>query len=263
MDEAGTSAARDEKCCVVAAVIAHADNDILLAEKLIEEALLSVPSKFRSGFVFHAESIMNDPKYRDDWRLTDRVDFLRDMMSIPLRLQLGIAYGQHWADATEHLTRRMASNVEQHLYAFQQCVAYADRFIRERCSEREIGTIVAEQHDSAKLFNQYLAQFRENPLQLGNDDPMAWRAKDVEQGYNSQSASLKVTRIRKTIHFVGKNDDDMVWLADAVAYGLKRFFGEQKWGLEFGLSIHGGRLNLDDFKNGPMTGGYLNFSPQK
>ncbi len=68
---------------------------------------------------------------------------------------------------------------------------------------------------------------------------------------------MRVSRIRKTIHFVSKTEDNLVWLADACAYGLKRFFNGLQFGDEFCKAICGDIvLNRNEFK-GPMSGGIL------
>lgn len=266
IDEAGTSGAQREQARVVAAVIVDADRQLLRAEALLDEALASVPARFSSGFVFHAEEIMNAVRYREYWRLTDRVNLLCDVMSIPRRLKMPIAFGYTRADSPKAMgnvavpgrkPRRLKPFEEDAILAFQSCVGRADKLIRDYGEPDEIGTIVAERSDLQRMLGTVPSLLREKPIVAGPEH-LVDRQIDIEQGYNSQDGVMKVTRIRKTIHFVGKNEDRMIWLSDAIAYGLKRFFNRADFGEVFYKSI-GGKINRDDFDRSELSSFQISF----
>jgi hypothetical protein len=91
VDEAGISA--NEPMSVVVGLIVHADKQVMFAEAAINEALQGVPMKFRDDFKFSAKEVWNDKRFRDDWAQTDRLAFLRTMMSLPGRLNIPISVG--------------------------------------------------------------------------------------------------------------------------------------------------------------------------
>ncbi len=249
MDEAGSSGAPEERVCIVAAVIVDADKQMLHAEALLDEAFSCVPSEFRDGFVFHAEDIMNNPKYRDRWRLTDRVNLLVNVMSIPRKLRMPIAGGLVWAKSPTN--GRDIPTRERIFVAFANALSRADKNLRSE--PNVIGTIVAERSDVQKEFGGILIWLREQGFVAGPGH-LTDRDVDIAQGYNSQDGVMKVTRIRRTIHFVGKGEDDLVWLADACAYGLKRYFAGLPFGDKFGEAIHGNSIHLPDYQRGPSSG---------
>ena len=73
-------------------------------------------------------------------------------------------------------------------------------------------------------------------------------------GYVKQDGTLRVTRTRKSVHWVGKSDDPLVWLADACAFGLKRYFGQREHGEDFCLAIAGGLFRLSEYNQGHTNG---------
>ena len=67
-----------------------------------------------------------------------------------------------------------------------------------------------------------------------------------ELGYRLQTGDvIRVRRIRNSIHFVEKDDDPLVQIADASAFGLKRYLIENdKFGHQFAEAIFG-----EDYKS--------------
>jgi hypothetical protein len=256
MDEAGTSDAPEENARVVVGIIVHADTQLRWAEAALEEALQDVPPEFRDGFSFHAEDIMNNDKYRDRWRLTDRVNLLKTVMSIPSRLNLPIAYGQTWKDSPPvAASLGLKLHEDQHWMAFTRCVAVADAWIRASADHNEIATIVAEDCDLSRYLAGIPEALRSQSFIMPHGPGMIVpREVDTRQGFNNQEGVTKVTRIRRTIHWVNKDEDNLVWIADACAYGLKRFFNGKPFGPEFCKAIHGGRLlDLDVYKRSAVS----------
>lgn len=240
-DEAGTSGAREEKARVVAAVIMHADRELPIAERLLNEALGVVPREWRDGFIFHAEDIMNNPKYRDRWRLTDRVDLLKSVMSIPRRMNMPLVFSMVSASApstaySEQLGFSLAQ--DHHIHLFQLCMSRVDRWMREFADPDEIATAVCEQHDMQRQLVEFLEPLRTAPY-IFDTEGLVPTQMDQVRGYNAQSGVMWITRIRRAMHFVSKEEEPLVWIADACAYGIKRYFGKQDFGQDFIRAIQG------------------------
>lgn len=252
VDEAGTSA--NEPITVVAGVILHADIHLMQAEALLKEVLGAVPVKFREGFLCHADDVWNDAKYRDEWLLSDRLAFLSDMMRIPRRLNLAIAVGMVRRDARVGGFEEGAGlslEQQQHFWAFHGCLARADKYIREYCDVREVGTVVAEDIPQMRRF---LAGVTKEPAsRAGFVSPAPYKetlqptAEERELGYNKQQTETRITRIRKSIHFVKKGEDTMLQIADACAFGIRRYFSKLEFGDDFMHAILGGLPDRENY----------------
>lgn len=258
VDEAGTSGAHHENARIVASVILDPDKHIFLAENLIKESLDAVPNEFRKNFIFHAEHIMNNRDFQDRWSLTSRIKLLTDIMSIPRRLEIPISAGLCWKNAKVETTHRLAKNEMQHIFAFNYCIAKADQWIRDFGKPNEIGLVIAEDHDLKRYLGQVPRILREKPYTFSPKN-LTWRQTDIEQGFNSQTASVRVNRIRDTVHFVQKDQEILVWIADAIAYGLKRFFNQLQFGNKFSEAICGEQIILADFLKGPTSAMLFDF----
>ena len=247
MDEAGTSA--NEPVTVVVGLVAHADDHVMAAEALALEALGAIPPAHQHGFVFHATAVYGDRKYQKDWSLTDRLKLLHSMMSIPRRIGMAIALGVQWRNASEWPEPHFGLSGAQidHMMAFGDCVKIADRYIRDHTGPREVASIVAEDvPEMRKFLKQIPRLWRDNPYYIPPDG-LRRTASDIEAGYLKQSGDMRVTRIRNSVHFVEKSEDPLVQVADACAYGVRRYFAGEKFGLEFVNSIFGSDKSLADF----------------
>jgi hypothetical protein len=249
MDEAGTS--QHEPVTVVVGLIANADNHVLSAEALALEAIGAVPSQFKEGFVFHAKQIMGDKKFQNDWSITDRLRLLEAMMSIPRKIGMAVTIAAQWRNAVDFSSTATELSLStwqyEHIYAFAQCIAMADRNIRRHAGPREIGTVVAEDVPEIRRYLSASASvFRDKPFFC---PPSLLRVvpSDVEAGYNTQSGEMRVTRVRRAVHFVGKADEPLVQVADACAYGLNRFFSQRQFGTEYARAILGDEKILRNF----------------
>lgn len=258
LDEAGTSGAEHENARIVASVLIDPDKHLFNAERLIKESLDGVPAEFRRDFLFHAEEIMNNRKYQDKWSLTSRLKLLTDMMSIPRKLGIPVSAGLCWNSETAGRIDKLSISESHHIFAFHYCIAKADQWIRDFGTANEIGLIIAEDHDMRKHLGLVPRILRENPLTLSPEN-LTWRQSDVDQGFNNQTASLRINRIRDTVHFVKKDQEILVWIADAIAYGLKRFFNQQKFGNIFSNAICGEQIILADFLKGPTSAMLFDF----
>ena len=225
------------------------------------EAIGAVPEKLRDGFVFHATQVYGDKKYQEgDWSLTDRLFLLKTMMSIPRRLGMGIVVSAVWRGAVDlsqtYGTLGMSVEQSDHLHAFGLCVGVADRGIRSHAHPREVGTIVAEDVPEMRKFLKVMPRImRDSPASIPASQ-MRPTISDLERGYSTQNGDFRVTRIRNSVHFVEKADDPLVQVADACAYGFRRFFARQKFGVDFAKAILGTEDALRNFNSPGGVEGY-------
>ncbi len=262
MDEAGTSAL--EPVTVVVAIVANADEHVMTGEAATLEALGAVPKKFQDGFVFRATQVFGDRTYQDgEWSLTERLQLLKTMMSIPRRLDMGIIVSAMWRGAIDfrdvYGKLGLSPAQSDHIHAFGLCVNVADRGIRKHANPREVATIVAEDVPEMRKFLKLIPKIsREFPMSLP-ESMLRSTVSDVEAGFTSQSGDMRVTRIRNSIHFVEKADDPLVQVADACAYGFRRYFAGQKFGIDFAKAILGSEIALRNFAT---PGGVEGYWPQ-
>lgn len=78
-------------------------------------------------------------------------------------------------------------------------------------------------------------------------------------GYQNQSSDNRVTIIRASMHFVQKAEEPIVQIADACAYGLRRYFSGEKFDPEFAQAIFG---NVDLLRDYAPPGGAVCFGPK-
>jgi hypothetical protein len=248
IDEAGTS--DEEPVAVVVGMIAHADQQVMLAEAAVREVLEAVPPEFKEGFWFHAKEVWGAEKYKERWRMTDRLDLLHNMMRLPRRLDMAISFGmvRKTAPLIPPLMEKGMNEAQvRHYMAFLYCIATADRWIRDNAEVSEVATAVAEDVPEMRRFIKDMPRrLRVNPI-ISQKDWHAPNQADTQAGFINQFGDLRVSRIRNVVHFVEKGDDPLLQLADACAFGLRRYFSEQSFGDDFLLSILGKPLIKSDF----------------
>lgn len=248
MDEAGTSL--HEPVTVVVGVVANADEHVMLADAALHEALGSVPAPFREGFVFHATDIWGSSKYREAWTMADRLKLLKTVMSLPRRIGMSVSMAMvRRTHVPGFPLQRISLEQYHHFKAFSDCVASADRYIRDHCGLKEGGTIVAEDcHDMRKYLRKIPKMLRDNPIVLGPGMVLP-TAQEEEQGYVTQNGDYRVSRIRNAIHFVEKDDDPLVQIADACAFAFRRWFAGEDFGPDFVTAVLGRPPpNMHDFR---------------
>ncbi|MER8702221.1 hypothetical protein NKH30_23500 [Mesorhizobium sp. M1273] len=235
---------------MVVGIIIDADKQLMRAEAAVNEALESVPTDLRKGFVYSAKDVWNNPDYWEKWSRSNRLAFLKSMMSLPRRLK---------APITLSIVRRglikeplseppMQPHQFEHFMAFATCIARADKHIRDHGQIDEVGTVVAEQASEMTKFLRAGALFhRQFPRVIPPSD-LSPTEEETKLGYIKQETELRVSRIRATIHFVEKSDDKLILLADSVAYGFRRFFNRAEFGDQFVRSIIGNDLSEKDWE---------------
>lgn len=249
VDEAGTST--HEPVTVVVGIIANADHHVMSAERLVQEILGSVPSQHGKDFTFHATQVFGNKKYQSDWLFNDRLHLLEQMMSVPRRIGMSITLSATWRNAVDHSQAASSLNMSQsqfeHLMTFSSCLAVADRNIRNHAAPNEVATVVAEDLPEMRKFLKSVPRvYRENPFHF-KPEHLRETPTDQEAGHSTQRGELRIARIRNSVHFVEKSEDPLVQVADACAYGFRRYFAKQKFGDNFARAILGNESLLRNF----------------
>jgi hypothetical protein len=265
IDEAGTAA--NEPISVVVGIIVHADKQCTPAEQTVNKVLSLIPENKRSACaVFSAKKIWGDKKLRENWSFDERMRLLTEMMSIPRNLNLPLAIGAcpRTTQLPDDLLRSRGITLAQaqHGIAFQECIARVDSWINKYARHNEVATVIAEDIPEGKNLLRHLARYllkpgytiREEDVRLiHQQNPML----NVEEFRNR-----KVSRIRLPIHFVEKLDEPLLKIADACAFGFRRFLSQQKCGQDFITAILGDAQDLKGFPINEWGGGIFGWGPE-
>ena len=244
VDEAGISA--NEPVTVVVGLIIHADTQWRLSEAKVREVLEAVPDCFRQNFIFHAKTVWGSKIYREKWNMKDRLAFLREMMSIPYQLNIPIALSIGRRNAEIPHPKGLAKEKFQHAMAFVYCMAKADAYLKRYGEPGEVATIVAEDVPNLRRFFRALLPFiRDRSSWL---DSLTFKKGEMLNA-EDLDPSWKISRIIDTVHFTEKAHAPLLQIADACAYGFRRFFSGQTYGMHFVSSILGGVPSVDDFSH--------------
>ena len=252
VDEAGTS--DKEPVTIVAAITVDADSQWRAAEAEIRKMFLQIPQQYSDGFVFHAKSIWGDKRLRDGWNLDERVKFLTGMMELPRKLNMAVSFCmvRRAAEQIANMPRDLSHAQLQHAMAFAQCIASADHQIAVSGPKNEVATVVAEDvHDMRDFLKRVVNGVKRNPILL-QEQHLRLTLKEILSGQTSQNRQVAVSKVIDEVHFVAKAGAPLLQLADACAFGLRRYFAEQTRGEEFANAILGRTLNLADW-SGPCS----------
>lgn len=247
VDEAGHE--ETAPITVIAGVIIHADAQYVATEKRLAEVLQAVPERHRKDFIFHATQIWGDDKYRDGWSIGDRIKLLCDVVAIPLQTYLGLSFGfaarHHNGDPDGELD--LADY--HYAHAFGLGIAQADQYIRECGLRDEVATVVCEDTNKKKHLTKSAKRFMRQTFR-----PPEYLIDGTENNalFRDGKVAFRITRVRDGIHYVSKHDGPLLQLADACAYGMRRFFENHQYakGEDIGMlmmrAMCGGRTSLID-----------------
>lgn len=237
VDEAGISA--HEPVTVVVGVIVHGDTQLLPAMHAIREAHLRwVPAQLRETFLFHAKDLVSK-KYRDVWSFENRLGLLREMMAIPrtlnLPLALGLAVKEKFPASTPEFAMKLTLDEFAHAMAFACSMAMVGKFLREYGGNREVGMVVAE--DSPDMRNA----LKRALIFLKSEERMITPIK-ISQTFGrveSDKVQFSAREVIDTVNFAAKSEALCLWLADACAFGLRRFYSQLQYGDDYAKLIIG------------------------
>jgi hypothetical protein len=259
VDESGTGG---EPVCVVAGIIDANQDERERADKMMAEALDMVPARFRQDFVFHAYEVLDFPKERRlHWPLADRLAFLYRVMSIPRILRLPVVYAYHRDIGTPPMPFGSYTEIQRvHLQTFVNCLAVADKFIRDHTPAGEQATVIAEDVEPMRRsLAASLEVRRVNPVAVkGSRFVMGSGGDTIEERAERE---VKIDRIVNNYYFIKKNETGtLVRVADACAFGLRRFYSRLAAGDDFAMAICGTeeivahfRRPSDEWVSGWMT----------
>lgn len=240
-DEAGTGA--NEPVTVVVGLIVNVDSQWVPTVGRIFDALKMVPEKLRGGFIFHATEVWS-AKYKADWSMEERFAFLKRIMEIPRESGLAIAQGRFYRDGTINPDANLpALNMRpeqyQHMHAFEACMASADDYITTFAASNELAAIVAEDiPEMRRILREATTQLRTGRLVIKSalvTNLLRGKLLSTQQ----RPVAMQIRRVIDDIHFAPKDSAMILWLADAVAYGLRRYYAEQPFGIDFARAIIG------------------------
>jgi hypothetical protein len=136
------------------------------------------------------------------------------------------------------------------------CMARADDFLRTYCGN-EMGQVIAEDIPEMRRFlRRSLNLLRQRPLILPQMD---FANDQLSQQYD---ADYRVERIVDEVHFMERYGAPFLQLADACAFGFRRFFAGQRYGDHYIRAILSDPAGLPEewpaysamFFNGPAEG---------
>ena len=240
-DEAGISS--KEPRCVVASVIVNVDEQFETLSRAVADTFdRHVPNHLRPGFHFHATEVFSGSKKikREEWGFEERLDFLKEILSIPFVHDVPIAFGiidKSWDYTT--VPNTIPRDLFYHLLSFSQCMTKADLFLRKYLGGKENGTVVCEdipQHRSV------LAKFgllhREKPVVMGSNN-LRPNSLQSALGISPPPEEYRIDKIIDVPHFVPKGVAPMIQLADACAFAIRRWVNRESRGEELALAMLG------------------------
>lgn len=138
VDEAGTGPA--EPVRVVASVIVHGDKEArILTSELERINRERVPESLQQDYIFHAKEVFNGGKRvdRSIWGFDDRLDYLKEIVSLPFVHDIPIAVGLCFKGVFDDIpdddlkTNGVSRATFEHGIAFSNCVEKSDSFLRK------------------------------------------------------------------------------------------------------------------------------------
>lgn len=257
IDEAGIDP--KEPVTIVAGIIVDADHQWRSAEKALKELLDAVPDEIRPGFIFHAKAVSNGYKWRETWSEDARAAFLHEMMALPRKLKIPISLGMIRRTMPVNNDHKKLSAAQwQHVFAFYLCVNQADQYIRDYGEVDEVATVIAEDNDISRILRLSIKAIA--PIRF-SADKINLTQQERATGVIEQPLFYMIKRVVDGVHFVGKEDGPLLQLADACAFGFRRYFSGQSHGDEYLRSILGTDLVPEDWA-GDMNGGIFHGHPK-
>ena len=241
-DEAGTSA--KEPVCVVASIVVHGDNQWYPLQSEIKRIIAErVPISLQENFHFHTTEIFSGGKRinRDEWSFDDRLDFIKEILCLPLvhdvPIAVGIEFKRDWGELIEKFRQKpkfrfLDSNKFSHLMAFNACMERSDFFLRKYLGGKEIGAVVAEDVPEMKELITAAGLFpKESPEPITVPaELLRWERWQEILGEAPEPHILKIEHIVDVPHFVKKGKAPLLQLADACAFAFRRCLSKKSHG---------------------------------
>ena len=247
LDETGTS--DSEPFTLVLGVIVQADEQFHLVEERLLELSNQVPPSFRAKHRYlHAKDILGSQFMRDEWPTAARVQLVKEVMSIPRTMRLGLAVGlrrRDTKDARQVYPKTTMSAVQfDHSIAFLMCISQADKWIRLHAGPREVATAIHEDNNTKKYLQDVARGLTREKFELKSDQ---FFAATNDLIIPREAGMVHISRIRMPIYFAEKRDEPLLQLADICCFGFKRFYGGYAYSEEYMKSLIGSVPERPDF----------------
>jgi hypothetical protein len=223
-DEAGISA--KEPVSVVVTLIVHPDTQWRpVVARMFQLVHQYVPQEYRPTFALHTKTLVTEKTY-PNWDMHSRYAFLREVMRIPRGAGNPICVGAARRGAYQRAPiGDLTTEQQDHALAFALSMASADKIIRDRCGT-EMAQVIAEDHPEMKrMLRSIINILRVQPLTLPNttfDSNLPGSKKEPEP--------YRVERIVDEVHFMDRRGSPFLQIADACAFGLRRYFSDLSYG---------------------------------
>jgi hypothetical protein len=220
-DEAGISA--KEPVSVVVSLIVHTDTQWKpVVGKMVQLVQQYVPQEYWPTFALHTKTLVRQQTY-PNWDRPRRYAFLREVMRIPRQAGIPICVGAVRRGAQPRANVDLTADKQDHALAFVLSMAQADKIIRNRCGI-EMAQVIAEDHPEMKrLLRSAVNVLRFQPLTLPNTSFSSNIPK-------SQPEPYRVERIVDEVHFMDRHGSPFLQIADACAFGLRRYYSDLTYG---------------------------------
>ena len=169
MDEAGTSHPDEEPHVVVSAVIVHADDQLMPAERgLYGIATKHIPAKHLTGFVFHAHELFQGRGRvfgdREEWPSDRRLAIADDLSTLVGALELPITFGYiKRSEMAGWNLNRHKETIAANVLAFMHCALRINRWLGENTQDNELGMLIIENNDSARRLIRKMHRYLQDP----------------------------------------------------------------------------------------------------
>ncbi|HVH49103.1 MAG TPA: DUF3800 domain-containing protein [Sphingomicrobium sp.] len=246
-DEAGTS--ENEPVVVVAAVVVKEGEEVALIDSELSRIIAEkVPEHFRDGFYIHATDIFQGAKrLRDGWSILDRMDFLKEVASLPFVHDIPIAISYATKNDFSAMLKagwkpgkpKFTSNQYNHFLMFGLCMDMADLFLRKYLKGAEKGRVIAES------LSEMQSIFQRNGLLLRDikiEGPADGQVRDIahqRMGTEPTDFTHHIENIVDQPKFFSKGEQSILQIADVIAFSFRRFASKQKHGDELVEAILG------------------------
>jgi hypothetical protein len=242
VDEAGTS--EREPVTIVAGIIVEADTQFVPAEKELDALKKDyVPTSMQEKFISHATTIWGSQRIREAWQFEERLAYLLGIMSLPRRLGIPLSFGlvRRTAPMPPDFNLNLLSPAQfHHTLAFSGAVSRADKYIRDYGRPEEVATLVVENIPEMHSFLRKIVNgLRSEPITLSDPDDFILTGAELGLGVLLQEGVFGIERIRDGVHFQEKGESPFLQIADACAFGLRRYFAGQSSGDIFAEAILG------------------------
>jgi len=246
-DEAGTTS--PEPISVVVALIVNPDihwHPVMSRLRLIWDQ--HIPDQYRRhnrhglhrDFTFHAKDVVDARKY-PRWPDVSRRALLQDMMALPKDFEIPVSFAavkrgvMDWSGWPVEDKNRMTPAKSDHLTAFVGCIGEANRIMQTDYSG-ELAQVISDQHtEMTEILRQTLNRLQGQPLSVPIQAPWANREPRTRERY------LSADRTIDEVHFLERRNAPFLQVADACAFGLRRYLSGHLLGSDHFLAIAGTR----------------------